>query len=118
MANLVDRLCQVETDESGRNMALLPWFGALIRVLDGRHTVNQIKNFYAMNAADEAQFDTMVAAINDGVKRPTLAHKVLAILNVYAILTIWEVHEDLNAPPYSSVAAISDELLGLNDHIS
>ena len=105
---LVERLCQVyEGDESHLNIALNPFCEVLFRVLDGRHSIQDVKNFYAMTPEDEAEFDVLVANVTSD---PKVVERVLAIHQVRAILTFWECRNDLNAPNYNTVADIRSEL--------
>lgn len=103
---LVERLCQVE-DDLGRNIALNDFVEVLFRVLDGRHSVQDVKVFYNMTPEDASEFDTLVGRVQ---ARSTLADKMLAVHQVRAILTFWERKDDLAAPPYDTVQDIRSEL--------
>ena len=100
---LVERLCQVEEDYT-RNIAYEPFVAGLVSVLSGAHTIAQVKAFYQMDAADEAEFDTLVDRITD---TPQTADRTLKILRVKAIMSFWEMG---GITTYDSVAGIRTHL--------
>jgi len=108
MGDLVRRLYQGYEPEDpgyfeGVNIACGPFAAALIRILDGSHTVAQIEMFYDMDADEQVEFEQFVAAVQ---AEPQLAGRMLKIMSVRAILEIKEVAEDLNASGYDSLPDI------------
>jgi hypothetical protein len=106
---LVERLCQVDEDPA-RNIALNDFVEILFRVLDGRHTVQDVKGFYDMTAEDATEMDALVARVT---ARSTLYERMLAVHQIRSILTFWERRNDLNAPAYDTVQDIRTELNNL-----
>lgn len=93
MANrLVNRLCKIYVPEDPEwfddiNIAYHAFVASLYAILDGAHTVAQVKNFYQMNAEDEAAFDLFIAQVN---ARPDLVGKMLAGQRFNQVLAYWE----------------------------
>lgn len=108
MANsFTNRLCQVD-DDNARQIALSPFVGALITILDGKHTTTQVKNFYNMTATDKAGFNALIARVN---ARSTLEEKTLAILHIGTILNFWEQNNDYPITGYTTPDEIEARLL-------
>ena len=107
---LIERLCQVDSEPQERHIALNPFCEILFRVLDGRHTVQDVKTFYDMTTEDETEFDALV---NRVTTRSTLYERMLAVHQIRAILTLWEIHDDYALPPYDTVQDIRTELNNL-----
>lgn len=99
---LVERVCQVEADES-RNIALNPFCEAVFSVLGGYITIAQTKSFYDMTPEDEAELDTLVAQIQ---AYPQMAQRILAVHRIRSILTFWEQGD---VPGYQTVAEIRSQ---------
>ncbi len=113
MANrLVERLCQTFDSSdpeyfNGINIAYEPFVGVVGRVVSGRHTRAQAKNFYNMNAEDATGFDLLLDLI-DG--KAGVAEKLLGMHQFTAIMTFWEQRD---IPGYQTPDDIQSELLGI-----
>ena len=96
---LVERLCQVDSEPQERHIALNPFCEALFSVLGGYHTVSELKAFYSMTPADEAEFDALVGRVTanpDDYRRDRAVHRIRSIL------TFWEAE----LGPYDEVSEI------------
>jgi hypothetical protein len=99
---LIERLCQVEEDES-RNIALNPFVEGLFSILGGYITVAQMKTFYAMDVDDEAEMDTLIGRITAYSATSATNDRDRAVHRVRAIMTFWEQGD---IPTYNTVAGI------------
>ena len=100
---LVERLCQVDPDES-RNIALNSFCEGLFSVLGGYITNSQVKAFYSMTSEDETEYDTLVGRI---VAYDDNWHRDRAVHRVRSVLTFWE---QGNVPGYQTVSEIRSQL--------
>jgi len=113
---LVERLCQIDPDEPNgepyeRHIPYMPFVAGLFRVLDGAHTVQQVKAFWDMTQEDQAEFDTFVARIT---ARETLQERMLAVEQLQAIMNYWELKDSpYESEQYNSVQDIRTALNNL-----
>lgn len=89
---LIERLMQIDPGEPGgepydRHMALNPFCEAIFSILGGYHTIAEVKAFYAMTPADEAEFDTLVTRVT---AHPNDHHRDRAVHRIRSILTFME----------------------------
>ena len=105
MGDLVRRLYQdYESNDpayyQGINIACGPFGAALIRILDGTHTVAQVETFYDMDEDERAEFEQFVDAVQG---ESTMALRMLKVMSLRSILQIKEVANDMSASGYDSL---------------
>jgi hypothetical protein len=99
---LVERLCQVDPDES-RNIALNPFCEGLFSILGGYITVAQMKTFYAMTVNDQEEMDTLIGRVTAYSATSATNERDRAVHRLRAIMTFWEQGD---IPTYNTVAGI------------
>jgi len=111
---LVKRLCQLQIAEwpddgvePGREIAIGPFMGALISVLNGDHTLAQVKSYYNMTPAEEDQLDILQAKIVAGQK---LENRLLLTLRLFSIFLWWQRIDDYPIPGYMTVSDIRSRI--------
>jgi hypothetical protein len=105
MMALIERLCQVEEDES-RNIALNPFCEGLFSILGGYITISQMKTFYSMTTEDETEMDTLIGRITAYSATSATNERDRAVHRVRAIMTFWEQGD---VPGYQTVAEIRSQ---------
>ena len=78
----------------------------IVELMDGRRTVQQIKDFFLMDTACAAEFDTLVATAPTGTTTAARLAKLEFINKVHSITMIAE----RRAPTYSTPAEVRTKL--------
>lgn len=102
--DLVLRLCQVDEDDGGlpgagkapgepgydpatAHIAVQPFYGGLISVLGGYHTVAQMKAFFSMDTEQSDNLDVLWAKITSAAE---MDNRIGRVMRFKTVLNLWE----------------------------
>lgn len=110
---LIERLMGLNSDGSpgGTNpdqpaIATHTFFAACSEIVNDRATIQQVKNYFAMDAAAESEFDALIATGPSGTSALATAQKALYVEGIHAVFLL----ANEGVPTYATAAEVRAKL--------
>ncbi len=102
---LIERLMRLDSETDDRHIAVHQFFAAATEINAGQATRQQMKNFYSMTSADEADFDAIADTVTGGS-----AARALQLQRIHAVFMLAETSQTDSVPGYDTPAAVRGKL--------